>query len=543
MTPPPNPVAPRWLLACNVLFVLLVATSAWGCPSAPPRLGDDDDATVDDDDSTPPPDEPGAYHPALEDLPCASGEDCAADGPFIEGTCCTVGDSLLAVGTGSAAEAVDVDVSPDGQYAVLCGGFGARINDVSDPSNPTPVGTVTSRCQRTAWGPVLADGTHVLYLAHHGDSWVGTPALTTVHLSPSGDTSYADTESTPGVLYEGLRWSDGHLYVAAHSGGVRVYSTNPADGIASLLAVVPGFTNAWKLDVGGPGDAWLYVADDTRLQVLDISEPAAAAIVGGIDLEARGRDVDVEGTRAYVAIGGAGVEVMDIAKPAAPTRVATIALEGSAQGLGAQGDLLAVAAWRYVALYDTSSLKLIGTEQTRGAGAFEQDFGVDLRDGHLFVAEWERLYVLEHRPGYVSPDLWITAELFDFPAETTSSRTTEVLNRGPLPLEISSITTSAPASLSVSASSLTLEPGARADLVLTYAPPAPDSSTQALLLESNDVDPGQSSASLLVRVSQSSQIGVGDALGPEWGFLDPTGQGDVANLQGKVLYLAYFALF
>ncbi len=542
--------SPRhWLL--GGFLALLATLGAWGCPTAPPSLTDDDDATsadgddtivADDDDSTDP-EEPAAYHPALDDLPCASEEDCADAGPFIEDTCCTVGDNLVAVATGNAAEAVDVDISRNGQYAVLCGGFGARINDVSDPENPTAVASATQRCQRSAWGEVLADGTHVLYLAHHGDSWVTTPGLTTVHLSPEGGVSYPDTESTPGVLYEGLRWHDGHLYVATHAGGVRVYLTDPEDGVATLLTVVPGFTNAWKLDVGGPGNDWLYVADDVRLQVVDISEPAQAAIVGGIDLGARGRDVDVEGDRAYVAIGGAGVEVLDISEPAAPTRIATIALEGSAQGVHAQDDRLAVAAWRYVALYDTTSLKLIGTEQTRGAGAFEQDFGVDFRGDHLFVAEWERLYVLRYRPGYVSPDLWITDELFDFPAGEEGRRTTEILNRGPLPLQISSITTTAPESLSLSASSLTLEPGERTDLEITYTPPAPDLSSHSLQLETNDVDPNQGSASLLIRIAESSQVGVGDTIGPEWGFLDPTGQGDVMNLRGKVVFLAYFALF
>ncbi len=540
--------SPRWLL--GLFLGSLVSPVAWGCPSAPPRVADDDDATVaddddstaDDDDDSTDPEEPAAYHPALNDLPCASGEDCADAGPFIEDTCCTVGDNLQAIATGNAAEAVDVDVSRNGQYVVLCGGFGARINDISDPENPTAVASATQRCQRSAWGPVLADGTHVIYLAHHGDSWVATPGLTTVHLSPEGGVSYPDTESTAGVLYEGLSWHDNHLYVATHAGGVRIYLTDPDDGAATLLGVVPGFTNAWKLDVGGPGDELLYVTDDTRLQVVDISAPAQATIVGGIDLMARGRDVDVEGDRAYVAIGGAGIEVLDISDPIAPTRIATIALEGSAQGLRAQGSRLAVAAWRYVALYDTESLKLIGTEQTRGAGAFEQDFGVDFRGDHLFVAEWERLYVLRHRPGYVSPDLWITDELFDFPAGEAGRRTTELLNRGPLPLQISSIATTAPESLTLSASSLTLEPGERVDLEIDYAPPAPDLPSHSLQLETNDVDPGQGSASLLIRIAESSQVGVGDTIGPEWGFLDRTGQGDVMTLRGKVIFLAYFAL-
>lgn len=535
-----------------VALIALVVLAAWGCLSEPPAVADDDDATDpgddddstdagDDDDSTDP-EEPAAYHPALEDLPCASGEDCADEGPYIEDTCCTRGDNLLAVATGSAAEAVDVDVSEDGLWAVLCGGFGARISDVTDPTAPVLAATVTPRCQRSAWGRVMGDGTHVLYLAHHGDSWVPSPFLTTVHVAEDGDHVQFASETAPGVLYEGMAWHDGYLYVAAHAGGVRVYQTDPTTGVPSFVGVVPGFTNAWKLDVGGPGNDFLFVADDVQLQVVDISDPLQGSIVGTLELGARARDVDAEGDRVYVAIGGDGIEVLDITTPASPSRIATIALEGSAQAVRARGDRLAVAAWTYVALYDTTDLELLGTEQTRGAGEFEQDFGIDYRGDHLFVAEWERLYVLEHRPGYVSPDIWLTEQLFDFNADDASTRTTEVLNRGPLPLQISSISTTDP-SLTVNATELTLDPGQRTDLVLTYTPPAPDPSTQQLVLETNDVDPGQGSIELFVRVAQTNQVNVGDSITEAWGFLDPTGAGDVANLQGKVLFLAYFALF
>ena len=41
----------------------------------------------------------------------------------------------------------------------------------------------------------------------------------------------------------------------------------------------------------------------------------------------------------------------------------------------------------------------------------------------------------------------------------------------------------------------------------------------------------------------SDRLDIGDTLGDEFGFLDPTGAGQVEGLRGHVTVLAYFALF
>jgi len=501
--------------------------------STPPL--DDDDA-ADDDDSTGVPFDPVAYHPALEGLPCAAQQECADDGPHIEGTCCTYGDNLVATATGQAAEAVDVDVSPDGQYVALCGGFGVRVNRLDGPGEPTAHASATSRCQRAAWGESSEAG-HVLYLAHHGDSWVDTPFLQTWRIQPDGQAVQLD--SIGEALFEGLTWRDGFLYAATHAGGLHIYAA-AGEAAPSFIKTVDGFDNAFKSALSDDGDR-LYVIDDELLRVVDVSIPAEAELVGVVELRSRGRDVHVRADRAYVALGGQGVDVFDLASPDTPVRLQTIALDGSAQAVHADGDLLAVAAWRYVALYDTRTLSLVATEEVRGAGEFEQDFGVDLRNGWLYVAEWERLHVLRWRPGYVAPDLWLTNEIFDLPVGEGGARLTRVVNRGPLPLQVRDIATSIPA-LSVSATSLDVEPGEQVDLELTYNPPA-DPGPEQITFTSNDVDPGQSVGAVTVRLADSARVDVGEPLGPEWGFLDPTGAGDVENLRGKVVFLAYFALF
>ena len=41
----------------------------------------------------------------------------------------------------------------------------------------------------------------------------------------------------------------------------------------------------------------------------------------------------------------------------------------------------------------------------------------------------------------------------------------------------------------------------------------------------------------------SGLVDVGDKLTDAWAFLDPSGAGQLSGLEGKVIVLAYFALF
>ncbi|MBW2736997.1 MAG: hypothetical protein JRH20_31830, partial [Deltaproteobacteria bacterium] len=141
------------------------------------------------------------------------------------------------------------------------------------------------------------------------------------------------------------------------------------------------------------------------------------------------RDVTAQGTRVYVAMGGAGVDVFDVSDPRAPQRVATIAGRGSAQAVDVQGDLLAIANWNHVALHQSQSLARLAIERTRVA--FEQNLGVALHGSTAFVGEWEGLHVLGYQPGYVGPTLWIDEELFALDPQTPS-RAVLVHNEGVL---------------------------------------------------------------------------------------------------------------
>jgi len=483
----------------------------------------------------------------LDCLGCAYGVDCAAAGTPIGTTCCSGGDTLAHIGSGYGAEVVDIEVDDD--YAYLCGGFGVRISRVTSPTAPQYLSSssnIVPRCQRIGIGPLIGN-TRVFYLAHHGDSWVRTPALTTAHIDTTTDaiTTIGSIED-PAILFEGLAWSNGFLLVAAHAGGVRVYQTSSVDGRPSLVTTVGGFINAWKIAIAGDV---AYVADgDGGLRVLSVADPAAPTIVQSLPTTGLARDVVADGSRVYVALGGDGVDVFDATTPDNLSFVQNLDGQGSVQAVAADQGLLALASWSHVALHDSAQLNLIGTEDLRLYPSFDQVLGVATRADLIFAGEWEGLHVLQYRPGYVGADIWIEEELLDFPAEETSARAVIVRNRGVLDLAVTNIVAADPDMFSVDKTSMTIAPGAADVVEVTYQPPSSGLSSIAsrLVFATNDPDAGHSPLELHLIARQNSQLNVGDNLeesSANFGFLDLSGAGQLDALRGQVTVLAYFALF
>jgi hypothetical protein len=87
-----------------------------------------------------------------------------------------------------------------------------------------------------------------------------------------------------------------------------------------------------------------YVADGgAGLQVIDVSDAAAPRRLGGFDTSGYAYGVQVVGTLAYVADGGAGLQVIDVSDPAAPRRLGGFDTSGEARGLQIVGNLAYVA--------------------------------------------------------------------------------------------------------------------------------------------------------------------------------------------------------
>ncbi len=111
----------------------------------------------------------------------------------------------------------------------------------------------------------------------------------------------------------------------------------PADALIPVTTVSLG-SAAHDMKVVGN---FAYVATDTGMSVLDVSNPAAPVVVGtfstGTSSECQGIDV---GAHAYLACQSAGVYVIDISNPAAPTLVGNLRLPGLIWDVAVKGNVL-----------------------------------------------------------------------------------------------------------------------------------------------------------------------------------------------------------
>lgn len=83
-----------------------------------------------------------------------------------------------------------------------------------------------------------------------------------------------------------------------------------------------------------------YVADSApRLNVMDIADPSAPKILGGIALAASARDIFVSGNLAYVAARTAGLQIFDISTPGSPLLIKTFDTPNEAWAVEVVGNI------------------------------------------------------------------------------------------------------------------------------------------------------------------------------------------------------------
>jgi len=467
-------------------------------------------------------------------LPCADQRACAPDeAEWLGDTCCAFGDSVTLISRSHSVEGVDGEIS--GDLMVTCTGFGP-VWDRLDPTGaedlePNYVYDVP-RCQRAALPPPLADGTQRLYVAHHGDGWSPNPGLWFLELM--GDEWVVRTAlAEPGVLYEGLALTDTHLLVAAHAGGLRSYAL--AGGVPVFVSQTGGFDNAVKVAVDGTA-AW--VIDEAHVRTLDITDPENPVIVSSAPTSGKPRDIEVDADRVYVALGVDGLDVF--ARSAGALQLEqTIDLDGSIQGVALDGDLIALANWDHLAILDRDSLTLLGTEKLQAH--YEETLGVAAGGGNILGIEWFGQSLLRYNPGLVAPDVGVAQEFLTYAKDVADSRELKVTNRGPLNLLLGGIR-STDRGLAVDGADLRLFPGESVDIEVSYQPPVAAFSPEIRLF-TNDPDEDADPVTVPVSIIGGDKLDVGDKLTDDFGFLDPTGNGELSGLEGQVTVLAYFALF
>jgi hypothetical protein len=138
-----------------------------------------------------------------------------------------------------------------------------------------------------------------------------------------------------------------YAYVAAGSAGLQIINiSNPAAPFITATIDTPD--EAQNVAVAG---RYAYVADSVSLQIIDITDPARPAVIGGFHEPAYG--VAVMGHHVYMAAGW-GLQVIDVANPALPKPLLRAQTFGFARRVTVIGGIACVSNGEFLTLIDAA---------------------------------------------------------------------------------------------------------------------------------------------------------------------------------------------
>jgi hypothetical protein len=358
----------------------------------------------------------------------------------------------------------------------------------------------------------------------------------------------------PGVSYEGIDVADHVVYVAIRSDGLGVYRRDTSTNRLARVGTLAGIGNTWGIRVVG---TTAYVTDiDGHLSLVDVSTPERPALVGRVAVRGVPKGLAVDGDTVYVAAGSEGIAVVDVSDRARPRVIGTADTPGPALRVAYSGGHLFVAAWTDARVYDVttpSNPRFVGAVRLTTDVAYPDEGhppvtartkGIAADGDAVFVGNWWVLYSYRLRADRAAPSLRLPEQvnLMDFGRHEAGGGKTAVVDvakQGTAPLAVYDAWTSNP-SFAVSPTSLTLAPGTRGRLSVTYRAAGTERETGLLHLRTDD--PLQPQRSIFL-VGNQTGLGLGQRLPrTEVALLD----GSVWSSEdaaGDVLVLAYFATF
>ncbi|MHB8793327.1 MAG: LVIVD repeat-containing protein [Thermoleophilia bacterium] len=197
-----------------------------------------------------------------------------------------------------------VDVAVRGSYAYLAAATqGLVVIDISNPASPVTVGTVDT--PSWAWS-VTVEGNYA-YIADGSSGLqvidISNPALPVL----TGSCILPDSADEVAV-------SGNYAYVGDYDGLGIIDVSDPAGPM-----LIAHHSGVWASAMKIRGNYVYMACGGSGLKIMDVTDPAAAFVVGGYDTPDNARGIDLSGNYAYVADGDAGLQIIDIFNPAYPT--------------------------------------------------------------------------------------------------------------------------------------------------------------------------------------------------------------------------------
>ena len=190
--------------------------------------------------------------------------------------------------------------------------YGFYVIDIAIPTRPLLLGTLESETI-TFYGLDLS-GSHAFVAC-------GQSGVKVVDVSNPAQPTIVGSYQTPG-LSGSVAVSGHYAYVADGTGGLQILDvSNPAAPLRVGYRSTPDYAG----DIAVSGSMAL-VADVSSIQVVDVTNPSDPIIVGAFATSA-GR-IRVQNQLAYVAEGSSGFNILDVSNPSSPRSVGSLAPPG-----------------------------------------------------------------------------------------------------------------------------------------------------------------------------------------------------------------------
>ncbi len=273
------------------------------------------------------------------------------------------------------------------QYAYVANGAaGLQIVDVSDPLAPEIAGAFDTSGE-AYWVVVVGN------LAYVAD---GASGLQVIDVSDPTVPAFLGMVDTPDLAIS-LAVQGNYVYLADFEMGIQVIDVaNPTQPQITgalrtvgdhYIVAVHGGTAYAQVEFPGGLSAGEYSFLEGSLQIIDITNPALAPILGSVDTPDDALDVSVAGDIAYVADYRADLQVVDVANPSLPTIITSVATGGTVRGVAAVGNYvyLADGLWglEVVDVTDPAAPAIVGSVVTPGSA-----YGVTVSGNIAYVADY-----------------------------------------------------------------------------------------------------------------------------------------------------------
>ncbi|NOZ07892.1 MAG: hypothetical protein GXO91_03310 [FCB group bacterium] len=298
-------------------------------------------------------------------------------------------------------ELLDVEIS--GDLMMIPGGLGGvSIFDISDPYQPDQLSAINiAGCEfgRTYNWEIRGN------YAYGAGRDCGIAVLNIANPSNPSIVSYIGSDLPSS--FEDVEVRDGILVTAAHTDGVLFFDVSDP-GNAQYLSQA-ATENAWSVAVR---DHLVYVANgNAGLVIIDYNTATDPQILGIYPTSGGAKDVRLAGDMAYLAVGNSGVDLFDISDPANAQFLANYNTGGFASRVAVSGPRVAVSNWDDLKVleWNGSAFELVGYKNTGG-----RVMAVGAVGDLIYSAEWRYVHLFEYGP-VNGPDIDLSTREINFP--------------------------------------------------------------------------------------------------------------------------------